>query len=118
MTQTLIHYFLHLGFPLIIALVFFRKDYKRAYLVMLATMLVDVDHLLASPIFVPDRCSINFHPLHTYVAMGLYVGLLFFKKPYRWIGAGLLWHMATDLNDCVLTYLECPECLVVALTFK
>ena len=118
MTQTVIHYFLHLGFPLIIALVFFRKDYKRAYLVMLATMLVDVDHLQASPIFVPDRCSINFHPLHTYAAMALYVGLLFLKKPYRWIGAGLIWHMATDLNDCVLTYLECPECLVVALTFK
>ena len=114
MIQTLIHYFLHLGFPLIIAWVFFREDYKRAYLVMLVTMLVDVDHLLASPIFEADRCSINFHPLHTYAAMLLYVGLLFLKKSYRWIGAGLLWHMATDLNDCVLTYLKCPECLAGA----
>nr|WP_317198601.1 DUF6122 family protein [uncultured Psychrobacter sp.] len=111
MTQTLIHYFLHFGMPLLIAYVFFRKDYKRVYLILLATMLVDLDHLLATPIFSPNRCSINFHPLHTYYAMIVYMAMLFMRKPFRIIGLGLLLHMVTDLNDCVLTYLSCPQCL-------
>ena len=114
MVQTVTHYFLHLGMPLIIAYLFFRKDYKRVYLILLATMLVDLDHLLATPIFSPNRCSINFHPLHTYYAMAGYVVMLFLPKPYRIIGLGLLLHMLTDLNDCVMTYLNCPQCLVEA----
>ncbi len=66
---------------------------------MLATMLVDLDHLFATPIFEPGRCSINFHPLHTYWAMAVYVVLLFFKKT-RIIAVGLLFHMFTDFIDC------------------
>ncbi len=66
---------------------------------MLATMLVDLDHLFATPIFEPGRCSINFHPLHTYWAMAVYVILLFFKKT-RIIAVGLLFHMLTDYIDC------------------
>ncbi len=66
---------------------------------MLATMLVDLDHLLATPIFDPGRCSINFHPLHTYWAMAGYVVLLFFRKT-RIIAVGLLFHMFTDYIDC------------------
>lgn len=66
---------------------------------MLATMLVDLDHLLATPIFDPGRCSINFHPLHSYWAMLVYVLLLFFKKT-RIIAVGLLFHMLTDFQDC------------------
>lgn len=65
-------------------------------------MLVDLDHLLATPIFSPNRCSINFHPLHTYYAIGVYVIMLFFKKPYRWIAIGLLMHMVTDGIDCLM----------------
>jgi hypothetical protein len=80
----------------------FRKEWKKAYLIMLATMLVDLDHLLADPIFQPDRCSIGFHPLHSYYAIGVYVLLLFFKKPYNIIGLGLVMHMATDFLDCQL----------------
>ena len=104
MIQTVIHYFLHFGMPLIIAYTFFRDDYKRVYLILLATMLVDLDHLLATPVFLPDRCSINFHPLHTYYAMAVYAAMLFLPKPYRIIGLGLLLHMLTDSNDCVMTY--------------
>ncbi len=66
---------------------------------MLATMLVDLDHLFATPIFDPGRCSINFHPLHTYWAMAGYVVLLFFRKT-RIIAVGLLFHMFTDYIDC------------------
>lgn len=66
---------------------------------MLATMLVDVDHLWANPIFDPGRCSINFHPLHSYWAMAVYFVLLFFKKT-RIVAVGLLFHMLTDFIDC------------------
>jgi len=99
MLQTIVHYSLHLLVPGLIAFVFFRKEWKRAWLIMLATMLIDLDHLLAIPIFDPGRCSINFHPLHTYWAMGFYVVLLFFKKT-RIIAVGLLFHMLTDYIDC------------------
>ncbi len=99
MLQTLVHYTLHLIVPGLIAYIFFRDQWKEAWLIMLATMLVDVDHLLATPIFDPGRCSINFHPLHTYWAMAVYVVLLFFKKT-RIIAVGLLFHMFTDFIDC------------------
>ncbi len=65
-------------------------------------MLVDVDHLLSTPVFAPDRCSINFHPLHTYWAIGVYFLLLFFRGFPRIIGVGLLFHMLTDWIDCQL----------------
>lgn len=100
--QTFLHYFLHLGAPLGIALVFFKKEWKMAYLLFLATMLVDLDHLLANPIFQANRCSINFHPLHSYYAMMVYAAMLFFKKPIRILGIGLLFHMFTDYVDCLM----------------
>lgn len=74
-------------------------------------MLVDLDHLFAEPIFQANRCSINFHPLHTYYAVIAYTLLLFFRKPFNIIGLGLLLHMATDLADCLIIYSECKECL-------
>ena len=74
-------------------------------------MLVDLDHLLASPIFQHDRCSINFHPLHTYYAILVYIVLILFKKPINIIGIGLLVHMITDLIDCLFMYSKCKECL-------
>ncbi|MFT7037125.1 MAG: hypothetical protein ACJA2S_005667, partial [Cyclobacteriaceae bacterium] len=74
----------------------------KTYLILLATMLVDLDHLFANPIFDPNRCSVNFHFLHTYYAMACYVLLLFFKKPFRIIGIGLLFHMLTDYIDCLM----------------
>jgi hypothetical protein len=48
--QQLIHYFLHLIFPFIIAYIFYKKEYKKVALIFLCTMLVDLDHLLAVPI--------------------------------------------------------------------
>ena len=74
-------------------------------------MLVDLDHLLANPIFQHDRCSINFHPLHTYYAMVIYVVLTLLRKPINIIGMGLLLHMITDLIDCLFMYNKCKECL-------
>jgi hypothetical protein len=62
-------------------------------------MLVDLDHLFATPLFVPNRCSIGFHPLHSYYAIGFYV-VLFFVPKFRIIAVGLLFHMFTDFQDC------------------
>ena len=108
--QTFVHYFLHLGLPLVLSVVFFRKEWKKAYLLFVATMLVDVDHLLADPIFQANRCSIQFHPLHTHYAMVVYVVLIFLKKPFRILGIGLLLHMLTDFIDCLFMYKACPPC--------
>ena len=75
--QIAIHYGLHLIAPAAIALLMSKKEWKKTYLLLLATMLVDLDHLLAQPVFDADRCSINFHFLHTYYAMVGYTILLF-----------------------------------------
>ncbi|MEM7085532.1 MAG: DUF6122 family protein [Bacteroidota bacterium] len=115
--QTFVHYFLHFGFPLVIAFVFFRKEWKKAYLILLATMLVDLDHLLASPIFEASRCGFGFHLLHSYWAISIYTLLLFFKQPYRVIGIGLLFHMLTDLIDCLFSYHRCGACVADAPAF-
>ena len=95
----LIHYGLHFIFPGFIAYVFFKKNWKQAYLIFLTTMLVDLDHLLATPIFDPNRCSIGFHPLHSYIAIILYFIGAFFRKT-RLISVGLLLHMLADFVDC------------------
>ena len=98
--QTVIHYSLHLLFPGLLAWVFFRKNWKKAWLIMIATMLVDLDHLLANPIFDPSRCSIGFHLLHSYYAIAFYFVLLLLPK-YRIIATGLVFHMITDFQDCM-----------------
>ena len=102
MTQNFIHYFLHLAFPFFVAIVFYRKNWLKIYLIMISTMLVDLDHLFANPIYQVDRCSINFHPLHSYYAITVYISLIFFRKPFNIIGIGLLLHMITDLIDCLI----------------
>ncbi|MBT2621602.1 DUF6122 family protein [Chryseobacterium sp. ISL-6] len=97
--KTCAHYFLHLIFPVFIALIFYRDNWKKVYLILLATMLVDLDHLFANPVFDPTRNSIGFHFLHSYYAITLYFVMLFFKGTVRIIGIGLLLHMLTDFQD-------------------
>ena len=99
MLQTFAHYGCHFLIPLLIALVWYKSNWKIAFLIMIAGMLIDLDHLLANPIFDPNRCSINFHPLHSYYAMVLYVILLLPKKT-RLIGLGLVVHIIADVVDC------------------
>jgi len=113
-----IHYFLHFGFPFFIAFIFFRKEWKKVYLILIATMLVDVDHIFATPIFQENRCSIGFHFLHTYYAMLVYLWLLFFRKPFKIIGIGLLFHMFTDLIVSLMMFVKCKECFSDAPAFE
>ena len=67
---------------------------------MMTAAMVDADHLLAEPVYAPDRCSIGFHPLHSYSAIGLYTALLVFPR-VRLIALGLVIHMVLDGLDCL-----------------
>lgn len=96
---SVIHLILHAAVPGAVAWFFFRQQWRRAWLIMLAAMLVDLDHLLADPIYDPNRCGIGFHPLHTAPAIAVYA-VLATLSPTRLIGVGLVIHMALDLSDC------------------
>lgn len=100
MTATAIHLLLHLVLPGAVARLAFRPRWRRAWLIMVATMVVDLDHLLADPVFDPARCSIGFHPLHSRPAILLYLGMTAWPAT-RVAGAGLLIHMGLDGLDCM-----------------
>ena len=110
------HFALHFMVPLLVALAFYRSRWRNATVIMIATMIVDFDHLLADPIYDPNRCSIGFHPLHTIPAILIYAALLVIPllvrretdsesvrpaaRVLRLVGLGLLIHMALDWIDC------------------
>ena len=100
MFRSNIHLALHFLIPAAIAAIFFRQNFLRAWLWLIATMLIDVDHLLTDPVYDPLRCSIGFHPLHQYPAIAAY-GLLFIWPRLRLIAIGILTHMFLDGLDCV-----------------
>ncbi|WP_245813477.1 DUF6122 family protein [Lutibacter agarilyticus] len=95
----IIHYGMHFLVPGLIAYIFFKKEWKKVWLIFTLTMFVDLDHLVATPLFDPNRCSINYHPLHSYYAIAVYTILLIPSKT-RIIAIGLLFHMLTDFTDC------------------
>ena len=99
MLQTFAHYGSHFLIPLLVALVWYKSQWKFAFLIMISGMLIDLDHLLANPIFDPNRCSINFHPLHSYFAITFYLFLLVPKKS-RLLALGLVIHIISDIVDC------------------
>jgi hypothetical protein len=112
----MMHIFLHFLVPIVVAVAFYRPKWRSAALLLLATLAVDVDHLLATPIYDPNRCSIGFHPLHTpapilFSAVLLVVPLLFranrggtwssTARTLHLIGLGLVIHMVLDGLDCL-----------------
>ena len=98
-TRALVHLGLHLSAPLVVARMWKGPAWRRAFLVLLAGWSIDIDHLLASPIYDPDRCSLGFHPLHTAPAALAYACLLLPART-RLLGAGLLLHLGLDGLDC------------------
>ncbi len=107
--RAIVHYGLHFLAPLLFAQFFKREHRIKAFWIMLATMFVDLDHLLATPMFNPYRCSVGFHPLHSYFMAGIYALLCILpyeklKLPWwiRPIGLGLFFHMLTDFQDFYL----------------
>lgn len=99
--RALLHLVLHAAVPLAVALAWPRRPWWRTWLVLLAGWLIDVDHLLADPVFAQGRCSIGFHPLHTAPAIAAYV-LMLAPKRTRVLAVGLLIHIALDGMDCML----------------
>jgi hypothetical protein len=67
---------------------------------MVLTMIVDLDHFFANPIYDPNRCGIGFHPLHSYMAIGVYLVMTAIPK-VRFVGMGLVIHMVLDGLDCI-----------------
>lgn len=93
------HLLLHFLIPAAIASLFYRPKAGFALLLMLSTMLVDIDHLFADPTYDPNRCSIGFHPFHRLPIVASYALLLISNKT-RLLGLGLLTHMVLDSLDC------------------
>ncbi|MFC6224933.1 DUF6122 family protein [Hymenobacter artigasi] len=107
--QKLVHYSLHFAFPAVLALVFFPLMWQTAYLILMATMFIDLDHLLAKPIFEPRRCSIGYHPLHSFYAVPVYAFLLLLPAT-QIVAVGILFHLFTDTVDCLWSFRHCHEC--------
>ena len=101
MLRFLLHYGIHFLVPIAIGFLFFKEYRFRISLLLLAGIFIDIDHLLAQPIFDANRCSINFHPLHTYWAIAIYLLFLLFKKT-RILGLALTIHIIADMVDCWL----------------
>ena len=113
----MLHIALHFVVPGLVAVAIDRDRWTRVWFVLVATMLVDGDHLLADPIYDPDRCSIGFHPLHSVPAILAYAAMFVGPVALRRMGAlredgitrlvtliglGLLLHMALDGIDCLV----------------
>ncbi len=91
---------LHLAVPLVTARLCWPEKWVKAWLLMLAAFVIDLDHLLATPIFDPQRCSLGFHPLHGWLAALGYAALAVPRKT-RIIGIGLCLHLILDGIDCL-----------------
>ena len=99
----ILHYGFHVLAPFFFGKLFWKENWWKAGLIMLGTMAIDLDHVLADPVFDPGRCSIRFHPLHTPWAGAVYAaGLAIPAWPWRAVAVGCLWHLCTDAVDCML----------------
>ena len=105
MLRIFLHYGIHFVVPIFIALYFFKEQSVKIAIILLLGILIDVDHLLVTPIFDPNRCSISFHPLHSYWAIFIYALFLFFTKT-RILGLALLIHILADAVDCGMLFLQ------------
>jgi hypothetical protein len=98
--RPLLHIALHILAPLAVAVIFYRRNWRRAWMIMLAGWLIDVDHLLADPVYDPGRCSVSTHILHRWPAQILYLLLAVLPRT-RLVGLGLVIHVLLDALDCL-----------------
>lgn len=101
--QPILHYGGHWIVPFALGWLIWHERFGQAGLVIASANLIDLDHLLADPIFDPNRCSIGFHLLHGWEAALIYLAML--AIPCWWARAfavGALWHLAVDWADCLL----------------
>ena len=100
--QPALHYGGHWLVPFALGWLIWHERWWQAGLVIASANLIDLDHLLADPIFDPDRCSIGFHLLHGWEAVLVYILML--GVPRWWVralGFGALWHLVVDAGDCM-----------------
>lgn len=97
--RPVLHILLHFLVPVLCTYASPVKQKLKTSFILCSTMLVDLDHLLADPIYDPNRCSIGFHPLHSYYAILIYAACLVIPK-LRLASIGLLIHMVLDYGDC------------------
>lgn len=118
--QTIVHYTLHFLAIGAIAYWYDKKQWKRNWLILMATMLVDVDHVFATPLFDPNRCGIGYHPLHSEIPILIYlIGVFLIKnKILKLIFIGLLFHMITDFIDCLWMFSDCNACYLNSEIYK
>ena len=98
--MAILHILLHFAIPGTVAGLAFRDKWLTSWLIMMSAMIIDLDHLLANPIFDPNRCSIGFHPLHT-IGVIIFYPLLLLVPRLRLLGLGLLIHIGLDALDCL-----------------
>ena len=103
MERTIIHVILHFFVPFTVAKLVWKEKWIRQFLIMLFTNTVDLDHLFAEPIFDQDRCSIGKHPLHSWLAICVYISCLL-SPHLRILSLGLLIHMTLDGIDCLFLF--------------
>jgi hypothetical protein len=65
MFHPVFHVAFHFLISGLIAILFLRKRRRLSWLIIILTVAVDLDHLLANPVYDPNRCSIHFHPIFT-----------------------------------------------------
>ena len=78
----------------------FSDQWEKAFFIMVSTIVVDLDHFWANPVFDSLRCSIGFHLLHSYYAIAAYLLMLAIPQ-LRFVALGLLIHMGLDGLDCL-----------------
>ncbi len=105
MIRPILHLALHLIVPAGVARAIFADHWRWAWLIMVLTMVVDLDHLLADPVYDPERCGIGLHPLHSYLAIMGYLAMIAVPK-LRLVAIGLVIHMVLDGFDCIWLTLE------------
>ena len=100
MFRPIVHLGLHVIVPAMASKLLFPDRWKTAWLVMMSAMIIALDHLLAHPIYDPNRCGINFHPMHSLPAIAIYAILAATPKT-RVLGFGLVIHVMLDGLDCL-----------------
>ena len=92
MERTIVHMILHFLVPFMVAKTAWKENWLFLFIIMVLTIAVDFDHLLADPIFDPNRCGLGFHPLHSWPAIAVYLVAIFSPR-LRIVTLGLLIHM-------------------------
>ena len=100
MERTIIHMTVHFLLPFMIAKTAWKENWLFPFIIMALTIAVDFDHLLADPICDPNRCGLGFHPLHSWLAIVVYLVAIFSSR-LRIVVLGLLIHMGLDGIDCL-----------------